>query len=284
MKTHDFEIIEQRTSGSPTLTQVTAWAGRTFCFDRVMPNIVAQVEPSNTHIVWLDNSKDQWFRKALLAHAEQFENFTLIEDVSDKFDINPYMQGPDDAREMAHLKLGDKIYATYEACFQQLLPSSLKTWVVEDDVEVPDDALNRMADHLGSNHNIGTVAGRMLDRRSHEAGREETVVTEYDVQMTLGTMDSFTVRARNMHEANRAPYVPKWGVQIVGSTHMGCWLAHSHLIRDPGIASRCDGIIACDNSWGWRIWKEKRMRVAVDWGIHCRHHYIDAQGRQKVAE
>jgi hypothetical protein len=279
-----FEIVEHRVSGEPTLTQVTAWAGRTFCFDRVIPNIVGQVDLQDTHVVWLDNSQDPWFRAALLAHAEPFANFTLIQDCSDQFNINPYMRSPDDERVAAHMRLAEKIYETYQACFLQLMPSSQMVWVVEDDVEIPRNAFARMRRHLLDCPELGTVAGRMLDRRSHEMGREETVVTEYEISMILGRNDSAVVKANNMHAVGRSPSVPKWGTQIVGSTHMGCWLSRSELIRSPGIAPSCDGVIACDNCWGWRIWKERRMRVAVDWSIHCRHHYLDAQGRQRVAE
>lgn len=266
---------------NPTLiTQVTAFSGRKFCLESVIKGIESNCDPDETHFIWLDNSRDEWFNRAILAYLSNKPNATLIIDNTPQIDINKYVFADEKQKTDALIEIGLKITNTYQACFNQIRPESQITWVVEDDVVVPKDALVTLYKTMRDLPEIGTVIGRMLDRRAHEHGGDFSVISDYTINQRLGVENKTQVDVVNI--LNGAD-VPKFGVQLVGTGHMGCWLTKSQLIRDLGMKVVESGCLGCDNNWGWRIYKHNGSRVAVNWNVHCQHHYRDSQGNIRIA-
>ena len=219
--------------------------------------------------VWMvnGNSKD-YLKKALKG-----KKHILLEDDTPQFDINPYMFAEPEEKKKALYTLAGKIYRQYSTAFQHVKPNGL-CWVVEDDVIVPDNALAELKKNL-VDYNLATIAGRMLDRRPHMLGQNKCVVNDYTITIKLGSKDCYEAVAKQIDADLTNYYPPTQGIQIVGSTHMGCWLTRAELIKNPGISLIEDGCLCVDNNWGWRVYKATGLRVGINWGVSCKHCYMD---------
>jgi len=154
-----------------------------------------------------------------------------------------------------------EIYRT----MQSELNGSTYTMVVEDDTEIPTGAFERLKTIIESNKKMGTVVGSVASRRLKDRNYGIPILWNYTIEQTFPRNGTKVTESRLIKEK-------EYGIELVGSSHMACWLTKTPLIKRIGFKWCEDGLKANDQVWGYRLNKAGYWH-AVDWSVKCKHHW-----------
>ena len=232
---------------------VTPFAGKTYCFSNYLKGI-RYLPLKKMRGIFYDNSNNSRFHKRLKDFGtSNFAEFNLITDPAEPKVVETTSEYRDISWRC------HEIYRT----IQENLNGSEYTMIVEDDTEIPEKALPQMKSVLENEPRIGTVVGSVKSRRLKDRVVGIPVAWNYEISRVIPD-ENFMVRDSRI--VNEKPY----GVELIGSAHMACWLSRTALVKKIGFKYREDGLAANDQVWGYRLNKAGYW-FAIDWGIKCKH-------------
>lgn len=275
-------------SQTPTIIQATLWSGqhRNAFLPLTTPPLIKQAN----HHVWLTNNNPLNVKQlqAILPTSKT----DILKHDSEFFDIDPYLHpaSPDNQQTKAKAL---EIIAKHVCSLYNLLLQHLQTFsetpdtyvlIVEDDVVIPDDFVARAIHHFQTNSAVGTVIGRMVDRRLHQNHNlSQVIAVDFTESTHIGEYIDTTVTP-NPVLVNLKQH-PTIGTRAIGSGHMGCWMTPLRYLLSPfKFLPKLDGLQGCDLVWGLQLHRIHGKRVLLDWSAKCQHLYYNSNHQLTVAQ
>lgn len=251
-----------------TFNLVTPFAGKDFCFKDYV-NGIRRLPLEKAHAVLYDNSNDRLFREKLNSLARnEFDSYTIIEDRNE----NKTVENTEEYGLICH-----RCYKIYDTIMANHIKSALPlTMIVEDDVEIPEDTWRRLNYVLEDNPKIATVVGSCSSRRMNDA--TATVPIAFNFERTEQVGGGGGVKVSDKRLLNSKEY----GVELIGSAHMACWLSRTDVIKEIGMRHREDNIPGVDLNWGY-VLNLSGYLMAIDWSVKTKHYYVSGGKKEYVA-
>jgi len=234
---------------------VTPFAGKDFCFNKYLRGIERLPLKNMTAIIY-DNSNSDKFKKLLKKKL-----FPLLKDYKYIVDENQHYTVENTNEYFLIDKRTYDIYST----IVHFLPKTKYTFIVEDDIEIPEGVYERFTKLMELYPKIGTISGNVFNRRMQDPHYEWPI--DWDI-VERRSIPSGKIKL----EAFQHREVPDFGIQQVGSTSTSCWFTRTELIKKLGIKFGKNGIRACDQYWGYRV-NKAGYYVVVDRASKCKHHH-----------
>lgn len=260
MLEQQMDITRQSTFGYSTnkITLTTPFANKKYCFDKYYEAIKKLDYPKDKiFALWYDNSNDKDFGKMLKEKIKIFPRHRIIKDDTPYFTIE---------NTSDYGKVSYRCHEVYKKIADEI-PSEGYMFNVEDDVEVPPDSLKKMLAIFNKYPKVGTVIGSLCSRRTKDRVFKLPVVWKFRRTRTFPEPDTCNEITT---ECLQIQNLPSSGIEVVGSGHMGCWLAPAKLVKKIGFKWSEDGVMANDIVWGYRL-KKAGYQFLIDWSIVCKH-------------
>lgn len=243
------------------ITLTTPFAGKRYCFDAYYEGITNLEHPrEDFHVIWYDNTCDAEFHAMLQDKIQVFPSHEIVIDTTPPLviDNTPNYTAVSDRCGEVYKNLANIIPADNEFMFN-----------VEDDVWVPPDSLSKMLTIFKLDDKIGTVIGQQYCRRFLNSPiRKIPNAWTFEIDWRFPEGDVCKEKTVKRHFIEDKPF----GVEIIGSGHLGCWLTKTHLVKELGFAMDVDGIHANDTVWGHRL-AEHGYYFVIDYSIRCKHYH-----------
>lgn len=256
------EVVGERLSLSgKTFNLVTPFSGKSFCLDDYFRGI-DRLPISEAHYVVYDNSCDHEFSAELSEIVKKkFDSYILLVDHNPPSTIDV----TDDA-----LTVDARVWAVYKRLLNEEIADLPYTMIVEDDVEIPEGSYETLHALAESRDDLATVVGSMNNRRKCD---------NYPVLWHLRR--TYQVGGNFQPETGvvRVVEEKEFGVEIIGSSHLGCWLTKTPVIKSLGVDRKHEGVHYVDQSWGLAV-HNAGYKMAVDWSVKTKHYYL-ADGKKK---
>jgi hypothetical protein len=194
-------------------------AGKSYCHSKWKQSL-GQLPLDRCHVLIYDNSNSQRFGKKIEDFCvNQLDSFTLVRDQNNRC-------GLEKSRDW--VKVGNRCRSIYGTIYNKLVDQKRPLCLnLEDDIGVPDMAWDRLYSQI-QNDGVGTVIGQCNDRRAFvDYGVKRTIAVNFKVTETLGQTESIEV-------ATTPVTVREFGVETIGSGHMGLWLTQTEAISQLG--------------------------------------------------
>ena len=161
-----------------------------------------------------------------------------------------------------YAKVSSHVHQVYRS-LQDRLPNNKFTFNVEDDVEIPPDALQKLMHIFATYPNVGTAVGKCNSRRLKDRLLSVPVAWKFRETrvMPFGTVEDISVI--------RFTDPPPFGIQIIGASHIGCWLTPTKLIKQIRF-DELHGLGSNDIAWGYKLMKAG-YHFVIDWSIETKH-------------
>ena len=215
------------------------------------------------HGVFYDNSGDRGFQSVLLETLKQrFRSYTLVEDLNPALVVDNVNTDWQDRWRL----ISARCSRVYREIYENHVPESAPHVVnLEDDVEIPRNAFDRMIRLMNESERVGTVVGMCRDRRQACESESLPIAFNFEATVHIGsTMGPLNVELVQLPER-------QFGVEPIGAAHMGLWMTRREALRDcPMGEANLHGIIGHDLVWGWRL-NEAGYYFAHDWSVRCKH-------------
>lgn len=246
------------------ITLTTPFAGKKHCFDNYYEGVVNLDYPKiDIFALWYDNSNDAEFHAMLEEKIKIFPNHKIVVDDAPHFVIE---------NTSDYAKVSMRCHEVYKAISK--LVDGDYMFNVEDDVWVPPDSLKKMLDVFNRYEKVGTVIGSQCSRRLKDFVFRLPTAWIFEQKRVFpfpDTCDEFHMTCLRLKN------FPPFGIQIIGSGHMGCWLTPTAIVKEIGFVWEEDGLQANDIVWGYRLGKAG-YHFVIDWSIRTRHyHCIDGE-------
>jgi len=239
---------------------VTPFAGKDYCFNNYLQGI-KHLPTNNMSAIWYDNSNDESFQKKLIETGKRlFADFTLLVDSTPETTIENTEQYKDISWRC------HQIYKTIE----KHLNNDKLTFVVEDDTEIPSIALDRLKRILNENPKVGTAVGSVNSRRMKDRTFTQPNAWRLVIRTELPPSDFSSGGSFKKVEQARLIAEKPYGTEIIGTSHIACWLTWTKLIKKIGFKWYEDGVSANDCVWGYRLMKAGYYTM-IDWSVKCKH-------------
>ena len=252
-------VVEHKRSRRRTdWTLVTAFAGKWFCLADYLRGI-RRLPLARAHAIWYDNCNDAAGHQRLRRNVRHlFDSYTLVRDRNPQRVIETSVD---------YAAINTRIAAIYDFVVRQCLDGTPTMMIVEDDVEVPAGAYERLSSILARERRVAVAVGNQISRRLADGHPPAPIVWNFETTIPCG-------RA----QLRLVPPQP-FGVQLVGSSHTGCWLGRSAVAKELGFQPAEDGVEAVDAVFGYRA-NKRGYWFAIDWSVRCKHYYQD-RGRKR---
>ncbi|KPK55000.1 MAG: hypothetical protein AMS22_05090 [Thiotrichales bacterium SG8_50] len=244
------------------ITLTTPFAGKRHCFDAYYDGVVNLDHPKDDfHVIWYDNSCDADFHAMLQEKIKVFPSHEIVIDITPPLVIE---NTPD------YCRVSERCHEVY-CNLAELVPADNEfMFNVEDDVWVPPDSLSKMLAIFRLDEKIGTVIGQQYCRRFSKAKNIRPIPNAWTFEIDYRFPEGDVCKEKT---AKRTFIEDKpFGVEIIGSGHLGCWLTKTHLVKELGFMMDKDGLRANDTVWGYRL-REHGYYFVIDYSIRCRHYY-----------
>lgn len=238
---------------------VTPFAGKRYCFNEYLKGI-KRLPTDKMSAIFYDNSCDDAFQKTLIDTGKKmFAEFTLLVDPTPPKTIES-CEDYKDVSWRCH-----QVYRT----IQKYLNGDKYTFVVEDDVEIPKNTLERLMPPLEENDKLITIVGSCKSRRLEDRVNAVPIIWKFVIQHSIPPSEEFPYElVQNRRIMQEKPY----GIELIGSSHMGCWLTKTKMIKKLGFKWHEDGVSANDCVWGYRA-NKLGYQVAINWAVKTKHHW-----------
>lgn len=236
---------------------VTPFAGKGFCFSRYLAGL-RRLPLGQAHFVWLDNSNDAGFRRRLMAALDELaDSWTLVEDRNPPRTVETTAQ---------YAEICWRCHCVYQELYERRICDLPLCLNVEDDVELPDVAWERLTRVLADHPQVGTVVGSCASRRLRDDTACLPIAFNFVRREEIGGLARVSVVDQRLVQAREL------GVELIGAAHMGLWLTRTALIGKLGMPAEADGLRAQDLVWGYQL-NRSGHRFAIDWSVKTRHYY-----------
>ena len=253
------------------LTISALFAGKDYCFEDYCRGIMSlELDRKQVDYVVVDNSNSETFGGKIDDFAKDagFASYVRYIYEAPHFTIE---------NTADYAKVSDHVHMAY-MFLQKRLPDNEYTFNVEDDIEVTPNSISKLLDCFELNDRVGTTTGVSIARRLDDRVQgfpgawhfKETRVFPFP-----DTCQEMTLECKPILEA------PPFGIQIIGSAHMGCWLTKTRLIKEIGFDSFC-GFNANDIAWGYKLNKAGYYMV-IDWSVKVKHYHYN-NGRKGYSQ
>jgi hypothetical protein len=246
------------------ITLVTAFAGKRHCLPMYRECIEELLSHTNADFKYViyDNSADKDFGKDIREWAD-----TLGVEVIYYQDL----QKPHTIENTSDYALtSQKVALNYKVIFSKLLPPCDYVFCLEDDTTCEADAIEQLLGTLGRNPKCVTAIGSVYGRRLNDRYFGVPVVFAFKLELCYPTMINFVNKASSHRIPERES-----GEEIIGSGHVACWLTKYEVIKEMGWEVSPDVGVAGDISWGYRLWQQGRGIMMINWGVKCKHWFLD---------
>lgn len=259
------DLVTSETSGgkraSTDLTIVSPFTGKGRVFRKYL-NSLDRLPCSTSHAIIYDNSCDARFRKRLTTSVlPRFQSWELV---TDKHKPVTWIQNePVNQWKMIAARLG----RVYWYCYKRIPPCRY-VLNLEDDVEIPEDAWQKLQAVMDMDSDVGTVIGACNDRRDAPdyASFGKPIAFNFQVSQVLGPSGQDPDHIGLIQLPSR-----DFGIEQIGAGHMGCWLTRRTTVEDvPMGEPEIVGLAGTDIVWGWNLYK-RGWRFATDWSVKCQH-------------
>ena len=238
---------------------ITPFAGKSYCFDKYMRGIKT-IPTEDVALIAYDNSNSKRFRSRLRqALRLRFRRSTWLTDENPNYTVETT-----DEYELINRR-------TFEIYRQVLrfIPTCDYVLIVEDDIEMPPGAYEKMISSLERYPNLATVVAHVNNRRpldQFDDGRELPIIWDAIEERNL---------ASGRVDVHMIPFTEtkNFGLEAVGSAHTGCWMTRYSVLKKLGFTWNEDGIKFVDQAWGYRL-NKLGYKMAVDWSIKCKHYAL----------
>lgn len=243
------------------ITLTTPFANKRHCFEDYYSGIRELDYPRDKiFALWYDNSNDKAFSEMLAEKIKIFPHHRIIIDTTPHFTIE---------NTTDYAIVSYRCHEVYKRMGDEI-PSDGYMFNVEDDVTIPPDTLNKMLEIFERYPKVGTVIGSQCSRRLKDSVCKVPTAWKFEQKRTFPDPDSCNeIQTHCLRIQNAPPF----GIQIIGSGHMGCWMAPCNLVKQIGFKWEEDGLSANDIVWGYRLTKAGYHYV-IDWSIKCKHWWL----------
>lgn len=244
------------------ITLSTPFAGKEYCFGDYSRGILNLDYPKNKiFFLALDNSRNKEFGKKIdkLAEKAGFADYRRLIYDKEPFTIE---KTSDYAKVCSHCH---NIYCILE---KHLPEENEFTFNIEDDVEVPPDSLKKLLKIFEMDKKVGTAVGSCCSRRLKDELVGYPVAWKFRETIIFPYQPFYTEPA----EALRIITAPPFGIEIIGSAHLGCWLTKTRLIKEISFKDLC-GLGAVDVAWGYKL-NKKGYYFVIDWSVKTKHYWL----------
>ena len=277
LRQHDpnlVRVVEEKRPifGRKRFSLVSPFCGKRPEFQKYLLSL-SRIPTDRAHAVFYDNSGDAEFQAKLKdTLRRKFSSYRLVEDRNPPQFVN-FAEPPSNNRMRLITK---RIADVYGHLYQHHVPrTSPRVLNLEDDVEIPADAWERLNRVLDDEQRVGTVIGTCCDRRLDYGARGRPIAFDFRVEGRVAERSPESVKLVPV------PDLP-FGCTPIGAGHMGCWLTRTETLDTcPMGESELYGIHGHDLVWGWRL-HEAGWSVANDWSVRCRHWFMRGRAMQSV--
>jgi len=251
------------------ITLCTAFAGKKYCLPMYKEFIESILHfESNRSLNWIyviyDNSADKQFGEDIKEWADNLfgrENVIYYQD----------LQKPHIIENTADYALtSNKVAQNYKVIFSKLVPECDYVFCVEDDTTCEPDALEKLLGTLGRNPKCVTAVGSVYGRRLNDRYFGVPVVFAFKVELCYPQFVNFTTKVTSHRIPERES-----GEEIIGSAHIALWLTKYQVIKEMGWEVSPEVGVAGDISWGYRLWRDGKGVMMINWGVKAKHWFLD---------
>lgn len=247
---------------------VSPFAGKNFCFNDYVRGVRRIPNIGDAHGILYDNSLGKSDKRIAEFADQTFKSYVIVRDNNQPATI-----------DLTHefVPIMRRCNEVYQEIYENWVPKDHTGLILnyEDDIEAPVGAFEKLAVSLLADKKNGTIVADCRDRRTMLARGEspESIACGFKIVRTIGLDEGVDVGA---------VWIPprQYGVQAIGSAHMGFWLSRPEAVRTVGMKTQECGILGQDIQYGLRL-NEAGYRFLIDWGVKLRHYY-KIQGQKKA--
>ena len=206
-------IIREKKRPRKDINLVTPLAGKTYCLGKWKESL-KQLPMDRCHVLVYDNSNNARFSKKIDQFCrKQLDSYTLVQDTNSRCSL-------EQSRDW--VRVGNRCRAVYGQIYNSLVDHKRPLCLnLEDDIGVPDAAWDKLY-HQVQNEDVGTVIGQCNDRRAYvDSGVKRTIAVNFKIEEKIGQNGKLSVETSPVT-------VRDFGVEQIGSGHMGFWLTQNH--------------------------------------------------------
>jgi len=234
---------------------VSPFANKRYCLKKYLSGIRLMPTDNMCAVVY-DNSNSEKFHKEISkAFGDMFPHFLHIIDENQHFTI--------DTSNDYNL-IDDRLHFIYRNAFKWM-PMSKNVFVVEDDVQVPSGSYEKLSAILSTYPEVATAVACVRERRKifEDAYR-------YPNMWYMREIVSCETGEKRV-ELELIKKEKPFGIELIGSSHTGCWMTRRSVIKEIGVEPIKD-VRYFDQAWGYHLYK-RGYKIVVDWSIKCKHYH-----------
>jgi len=250
-------ILREKKEVGRDINLVTPLAGKSYCFSRWKKSL-AKLPLERCHTLVYDNSNNVRFSNKVDQFCErELDSYTLVKDTNPRCSL-------EQSRDW--VRVGNRCRAVYGHIYNKLVDQRRPLCLnLEDDIGVPDKAWQKLYAQIQTD-SVGTVIGQCNDRRAYvDTGKRRTIAVNFKVDEIIGQGSSLSVKTTPVT-------VREFGVDQIGSGHMGLWLTKTEVIRELGMGHQFGDLRGNDMNWGLAI-NRAGWKFAVDWSVKLEHYF-----------
>lgn len=242
------------------ISLITPFVGKWYCINEYLSGLTnLEYDKSLIDLVFYDASCDKGFNKLLndfIDCHKEYNSITLV---------------VDERQPMHDVTAGNVIKTNRVASVYERLKKHINNdllFVVEDDIEVPTDSLNKLL-KLFDDQSVSMALGRQLCRWAGEADERLPLAWFYSRERVYPESDT----CKEEHIVPKTFPILDTGIQAIEASAMGCNLIRSEIYKREVFRGFDCGIVGYDLIFG-KDMIDWGYKILIDWSIHCKHYHL----------
>jgi hypothetical protein len=242
------------------ISLITPFVGKKYCIEEYFKGLLSLDYDKNLlDLVFYDGSNDCNFKIILYGFINKHPEYGSFQYVVDG-------RKPMHEKTDGNIVKTQRVASVYEN-LKQYIKNEL-VFVIEDDIEVPVDALKKLLKIL-EDKTVGMALGRQICRWGSEENKTLPLAWEYQRRRVYPEGDSC---CEEQVIGSTVPILND-GLQVIDGSGMGCNLLRSSIYKREIFRGTESELVGYDLVFGKDI-RDWGYKIIIDWSIHCKHYHI----------